>query len=257
MCAKVSFAGIALMRIACGAVGDEKTLNPVVISHDLNGDGVIEEIRFEPIEAAGQMGYHEFAIVVNGARSVYGGEYLTGEFHVVDIDSTDGLVELAASEYGPSDDPAVYFFRYPKHELIALGRLPGHLDSSWAGIAIDGSGMIVAHCRGRLLHTWWYACKYEVGQSGEFERVQEAAYPMDAKLTVRQELPLVSDVAGDEIVVVLRPGNLITVLSSDDVSWCLAESEDGVQGWFELASPMRLADGRSVHEVFEGLRIAD
>lgn len=226
---------------------------------DLDGDGVDEDIEFfmEAKHSKYTDVFDDFTIVVNGDSTSHYADALTGVFRSVDIDSLDNFKELSVSEYGPSDDPAVYFFRYIDGELIELGKLPGRLESGGPSMIVDGSGEVRARCRGQLLHTWFHACKFRVNENNRLDLVREGFYPMGAKLELREELSLVTEPGGKNLSTVLAPGAWITVVGSDDVRWCLAKTDDNVRGWFEMSDFNTLADGRKVHAVFQGLCLAD
>lgn len=228
------------------------------LSRDLDGDGKAEKIEFAAPRMAGGDACCEFSIAINGHRSpVFHGVSLTGEIAVVDIDSTDNLLELAVPEYGPSDDYAVHFFRYVQGRLVAIGDLPGSMQPDWRTLLVDGSGVVRTRCRGKILQTWFYPCMFKVSSAGTFERLHEATYPMNTELTMLQELHLVSRIGDTNPSVTLRPGDKITVLCSDDERWCQVETHDGRVGWFEVLAYDKLADGRHAGEVFKGLSIAD
>ena len=226
---------------------------------DLNGDGLEEDIEFiaESKHSSLPAWLDDFTIVINGDSTSRFASGLTGECLCVDIDPLDSFKELVVSEYGPSDDPAEYFFRYVDGELAELGKLPGRLNSDPASMLIDGSGEVQTRCRGQLLHTWYHPCKFRVGADHRFFPVPEDFYPMGVTLELLGRLSLLDKPGGRNVSAVVGPGAKITVVGSDDVRWCLAKTEDGVQGWFELVDFSRLADGRLVFEVFNGLCIAD
>ena len=238
------------------------SVDPSEVVHmtcDLDGDGVTEVIEFfmEAKHSSSASFIDDFTIVVNGDSTSHFSEVPTGEIICVDIDSLDNFMELAVSESGPSDDPAVFFFRYIGGELVELGKLPGRLNATRAGMVVDGSGEVQAHCRGHLLHTWFYACKFRLNAGNGFDLVREDFYPMGANLELREQLSLVSAPGGLNLSAVLPPGAKLTIVGSDDVRWCLVESEGSSQGWFELVDSGTLADGRRVHDVFHGLWNAD
>jgi hypothetical protein len=227
------------------------------MSRDLDGDGVPERISFEAAQDDHGNACCEFFITVNGTTYTYRGINVVGPMMVVDVDSTDSYLELAVSEHGPSSDEATYFFRYSGGTLVKTGELPGCPQADWRPLVVDGSGVVIAHCRGEILQTWYYPCKYDVGPSGFLERIYESSYPMGTDLTVLQDFKLVAASDASYAPVELHPGDKITVLSSDDRHWCLVETKDGKRGWFSVTGFSRLADGRSAHEVFEGLSSAD
>ena len=59
------------------------------------------------------------------------------------------------------------------------------------------------------------------------------------------------------MAVELTRGDRITLLTSDDEQWFLAETEDHRRGWFEVQSYDLLANGLRARYVFEGLLVID
>jgi len=250
------FLALAVVVISGIAHADQE-LYPVEIEADLNGDGVTESILFKPFNSEGGVGFCEYLLVINGIESSHHAVFLTGLIEVVDIDSSDPFKEITISEYGPSDDPASYFFRFKKGNLFELGCIPGSLGHGPNGLVVDGTGIVTANCRGNILHTWWHPCRYQIGQYGAFEVIPATNYIMNAKLEMLQTLSLLNSPGSSDFAVELSPGESITVISTDDVQWCQVKTENGEMGWFEMTNSETLADGRNVQEVFEGLCIAD
>jgi hypothetical protein len=240
-------------------VGAEEVNTHTSFSCDLDGDGVAEavEFRMSAIHTSSTTYYDDYYLSINGVGTSRFGNGLTGFCRPVDVDSTDKCVELAVSVTGPSGDDATHFFRYSNGELVEIGTLPGRPQSEWRPLVIDGSGVVVAHCRGRILHTWFYSCKHGINANGVFERIPEPTYPMGAVLTLKQGFALVEEIGSTAAAVELNQGDQITLLCSDDERWCLAETEDHRQGWFEVSSFNLLSDGRRATEVFKGLCMAD
>lgn len=249
---------IATIILICGAAGAETIERQrTVVSADLDGNGTDEEIIFEIEKITKPTSLDRFHVTVNGIRSSFRGNDLTGELRVVDIDTTDHLLELAIPEYGPSDDHKSYFFRYINGALVEMGSIPGRLTGHSVSLSVNGGGVVVGNCRGSVLHTWFYPCNYRVTESHTLDAVPESYYPMGADLKLKDKLVLLAMPGGEEIVARLDSGDRIIVLGSDDIQWCKAETENHVVGWFELNNGWSLADNRSVISVFEGLCMAD
>ena len=241
----------------CSAYGETVNTQRTVVIADLDGNGVEEEVVFDLERITEPISPDRFHITIDGVRSSFGGSNLTGDFRVVDIDSTDNLLELAVPEYGPSDDCKSYFFRYLDGALIEMGALPGRLMQQPLPLLVDGGGTVFARCRGHVLHTWFYACKYRVTANHIFELIREPFYSMGAELKILAELDLHSTPGSDEIVATLQPGDKLTILGSDDINWCQVETEPGLLGWFEVDDRGYTLGGRMAQDVFDGLWLAD
>lgn len=141
--------------------------------------------------------------------------------------------------------------------LSSFGTLPGRQGVSWSPLVIDGSGQVVAHCRGQVLQTWYHTCLYRLTEEGGLEAIAEESYAMDTPLVMLDDFEV--HVARDTSAATfrLRAGERIVVVGSDDRRWCEIEAADGRRGWFTVQGYSRLADGRRAEEVFAGLANAD
>lgn len=230
---------------------------PVVIDCDLDGDGRPERIEFTSDRSESGSACCVFTLSVDGVGLRHPGIYLAGPVAVVDIDSTDRRRELVVPELGPSSDDATHFFGWSDGRLSSLGTLPGRPGVSWSPLVIDGSGQVVAHCRGQVLQTWYHPCLYRLTEEGGLEAIAEESYAMDTPLVMLDDFDV--HVARDTSAATfrLRAGERIVVVGSDDRRWCEIEAADGRRGWFTVQGYSRLADGRRAEEVFAGLGNAD
>ncbi len=200
--------------------------------------------------------YDRAVVEINGASFVVHGEVLHGDIFVVDIDTTDAAREVAVPEAGPSDDPATHFLRYSLGEVIELGVVPGITTGPQA---VDGSGSITTQCRGEILETWWYPCRFSLNRwKHVLEEESQERMPMDTRVTLKCDLRLVADAWSTEPAAVLHKGDRATLRSTDNKNWCYIESERGVRGWFAVYTYGIIAqNGLPATEVFDGLFIAD
>ena len=81
---------------------------------------------------------------------------------------------------------------------------------------------------------------------------------MGIDVTILSELPLRVSQTSSDVAVVLRPGQSVTIVGGDDKRWCLIETKDGTQGWFEVERYSFIVDAnKRAKDVFDGLRYAD
>ena len=139
-----------------------------------------------------------------------------------------------------------------------MGKVPS---SPWNDPIIDGSGKIITACRGKLLHTWFYSCKFEINRwNGLLGEIGQRYYEMNCQVTLKVDLEVFNllgrgkyDSAG-----IIKKGEKATIVKTDERSWCLIRSEKGLEGWFPVMSHSLLPTvGMWSGEVFDGLSFAD
>ncbi|HIE12868.1 MAG TPA: hypothetical protein EYP63_05520 [Desulfotomaculum sp.] len=218
---------------------------------DLNGDGVVDTVRFTCREEAGN-----FTLYVNDALIIGEGENLYGYCKVVDIDTSDSLKEISVGEAGGSGDSATAFYYYDGERIIAMGKIQG--SGSGDVLKIDGSGVVTAKTRGKTLHTWFYPAFYKLSEDHLLERIPQEMYEMNHKVRVIKEFELQKSRTDPETAVVLQPGEEAVILASDDKEWCLVQNSKGVRGWFAYEKYDTIKGTKlRVRDVFEGLCYAD
>ncbi|MHB9027944.1 MAG: hypothetical protein ACYC9O_04190 [Candidatus Latescibacterota bacterium] len=183
---------------------------------DLDGNGKPDRIIFE-----GKPDGNTFTIIVNGVRHEGKGNYISGRYEIVDIDSTDGLREIAVPEWGPSDDYATTFLLYRQGKIREIGKIPG------AGnmMRVDGSGMIHTMVRGQVLHTWFYPAAFTLDEKHTLHMVEQPLYPMftpkggftgfsqGTECTAKRSFPLRASPTDLTIVRTLVPGEKFTIVA--------------------------------------------
>jgi len=220
---------------------------------DMDGDGRPDAIHVAWFSTDGGYGFDRVVIQVNRALLADRGDALAQRFSVVDIDSADGRQEIAIGESGPSDDYATHFYRYSAGAVSKIGLLPGHPQM------IDGSGAVATTCRGRVLETWWYPCRFRVAaDEGDFERIPERYHEMNTPVRLKIDLPVSPTPWDSTDAGWIRAGEAAHLRRTDDEAWCEIESEHGVRGWFPLVGYSFIPTvKRHAMDVFDGLSMAD
>ncbi len=226
-----------------------------VLCADLDGDSRADSaiITFTP-DRHGIFDY--FRVAVGPDSIVQFGQGLHGTARVVDLDTTDGLREIAVPAWGPSDDDAVHFVRYSQGRVRILGSIPGSIDY----LRVDGSGVVRTTCRGSILHTWWYPCAYRVfEESGVLGEVHQAFKVMNARVRLKRDLPLFPSPEHRRVTTVIRRGEWATIEVTDDQEWCRIRSPAGVTGWFWVTGGGVVIGTSTIpgQEVFDQLVIVD
>lgn len=220
--------------------------NVYVDAADLNSDGIEETIRLEFIKHSSS-----FTLFVNDFSITEWGIGLHGYFKIVDIDSTDSIKEIAISESGPSDDLATHLYYYDGRSIISMGTVGGIPRA-------DGSGILRASTRGKILHTWFHSASYKLSNNHALEYIDMDLYAMNWTVTLKDTLALRESRKDSEIIVRLLPGEKVTILSSDDKEWCLVENSKGIKGWFAVDGYDKIrGTNKTARELFEGLSYAD
>lgn len=228
---------------------------------DLDGDGKPESIVF-----AGKPCGDTFTIIVNDIRYEGKGNYISGRFDIVDIDSTDGVREIAVPEWGPSDDYATTFLIYRQGKIQKIGKFPG----SGNMMHLDGSGVLHTLVRGAILHTWFFPAVFVLDENHIPRMVEQPLYPkkvpksdftgfsMGVECTAKPSFSLRASPTDSTIVRTLNPGEEFTIVASDNKRWCVVQTSVGIWGWFEVNRfGIVLPTGVRADELMDGLFYAD
>lgn len=242
------------------------------ISHDLNSDGIEDNIEFNFTGYSSTMDISEkdietarsqlmsietnsCTITVNGTSINLDGENMQGLIIISDIDSSDKFYEILIPEDGPSYDYSTTVIRYNGTDLQLIGK-PGGIPQNT--LAADGSGILKTTERGNILHTWFYKARYEV-ENGTLSELKENGYVnMDYQVTVLSDLPLQASPTDETPAYTLKTSDVAKLTWTDDKKWICVENEDKLEGWFEVESfsYIKILD-KYAGEVFSNLSYAD
>jgi hypothetical protein len=229
------------------------TLEPAVTSWkggdsvtcDLDGNGTPENIvvLFNPDGWSFTLRINHFSVSGSGAG-------LNETFAIVDVDTLDGLREIAVTESG-ADDNVTHFYGFDGSRIFSMGSIEGSGD-----IRVDGSGLLRARKRGEILQIWSYPTLHRLNPEHRFERIEMELYPMNTPVKLKKPLQLVRSRSNPVPALLLEAGEKAVILSSDDVGWCLVRNSAGATGWFSIDSEGRLGASRQRPEdLFEGLKL--
>lgn len=213
---------------------------------DINGDGQAEAIRvwLEP----GDEDYETYVhLSVNGEdlsqalTDEFGGFYCPDEecWLLTDLDTEDGMLEIAIQDWGPSDDLTTSFYRYEAETLTSAGMVEGFVvrDGVPADVTFDGDGTVHSYLRLDVLQTWWGKAVSVLDRDGILVLMPQDYYESIAE-TPQQVTALCDlcayDVPGGQQEV-LPAGSKLELQGTDDVEWvraCLVE--DGRELWLHL-----------------------
>jgi hypothetical protein len=260
---------VVLLPLIASALKQDKPVVYKSLKSDLDGDGFEDTIVFicyDPMYyfEYSSFGYDRYVLEINGVFVISRCMNLDAEIQIIDIDTSDVYREIAIPESGPSGDRSTYIYRYHRSkgglmgEIKFIGQFPGQVDDLNGILKVDGDGILRTECRGQVLHTWWYPCRFRVYLSGDVEFEDEELHPMNTPVALKSELRLWKSRDDSTIVTILHPGEKAVILASDDEKWCLIEAQGGARGWFALKERIYIqATGEYVGEVFDGLHFAN
>ena len=199
---------------------------------DLNGDGIVETIYFKRVyvdddkRLSVKIDDFEYLTGIN-----IGPLYeLEGQIKIVDIDSADAYQEISVNVGESSTE----YLRFSNGKISSLGII--HYDINGACYT-DGSGLVSVRTTYNILHSWDYIETYVYDATlGQFRLKEQDYYEAVGPYqhTVLKNFSLQASQEDTTIVATLQPGDKIKLLGSDNKEWVLAETANGVQGWFSV-----------------------
>lgn len=174
----------ALLLSACGeaTVSGEKLLSTQSLSADLDGDGQEETVEYSLISREGAPG-SRCRLSIDGisvdkslAEQGFNAVNVHAECAAVDLDTTDGYIELAVPEDGQSADYYTNFIRFDGEAAVYLGRVPGLIgDTGYFPVTVNGDGSVSASILSGVLQNWAFSADYVLTDSG-LELVEQEFY---------------------------------------------------------------------------------
>ena len=234
------------------------------IKKDLNGDGK-EEIVFYDVNYTEDEYLAEVTFQVDGKEVVSTAvlEFPNEEYYLVDLDQDDKYIEIAIQDYGPSEDPVTYFFRYLEDgSTILLGGITD-LWSSDTSRLLDNN-LLEGRYRLSVLQTWYAPAHWKVEQD-QLVMIEEATYyPYESSIVENQ---LMMDITVYETrsldakkIILTSEDGPIRFISTDDKNWVELETKNGSKYQMYLKDYSKAeSDGQEVEatSIFDSLIIAD
>ena len=236
---------------------------------DLDNDGSADRVLVDVFNDAYDCKY---TLSVNGTD--YTGSFETlniyfnnpdpDKFAITDLDTEDGMLEIALPDDGPSNDPHTIFLRYDGGALATLGEVYGMVSEE--DLTFDGTGVIASYMRLSVLQTWFAPVQWHIGPDGVFEHIEQElyypfTYPETPVKTALQELAAYTDKDENSERAPLPVGTKMTFLATDNLRWVQCADENGSEFWLHLdeewGQEVELYDGSYALGVIEGLSMAD
>jgi len=237
---------------------------------DLDGDGVINIVRLR--QERNESGWFEPYLTIDGkdyTEAMYeareGNHFDAVDdfwWAITDLDGSDGLLEIAVQDWGPSDDPITVFFRFDGKALSYLGAPEGFLfyQTGPGPMTLNGDGTLRSQLRLDVFQTWWAMVTYAPGDDGTYAPLPQDFY---ASTYPDQQVTLLWDLYGYDAPGgtkrVLPAGTEAQVVGTDNAHW-VKLLVDGKDAWlylpngFELEAPEGGCYGA---EAMTGLNMAD
>lgn len=186
---------------------------------------------------------------------------------ITDLDTGDGMLEIAIQDWGPSDDLTTSFYHYTEGTLRYLGCVEGFivLDGAPADASLDGQGTVNSYLRLSVLQTWWGMADSTLDGNGDLVLVPQKYYESIAETP--QQVTALCDLyawdAPDGQREVLPAGMVLELLGTDNVEWvCARPAGEEQEIWlhldpdypFQVEGPDGLVAG---WEALDGLCMAD
>ncbi|QGQ96625.1 hypothetical protein EHS13_17955 [Paenibacillus psychroresistens] len=195
---------------------------------DLNGDGSV--VRTAILADHG----NPLRISTDAASIAMETDGLDGTFETVQIGKTDKSRQLAFPATGPSGMGMTYFFQYNKDSMIFeyLGVVPGKGDA----LKITGDGSVItSQEHGAILYTWFHEQTYLLSIDHKLKLMPQDLYLMPPeKLILKINLTLQKSRKASSTGVILKKGEEITLIATDDKEWIQVRTKAGVEAWLAL-----------------------
>jgi hypothetical protein len=214
---------------------------------DLNGDGNADKIRFycEP-------GGSSFVLRINNKEITGTGDYLSGYFRIVDIDSKDSFAEVTVGERTPTyeqyiEDDMTNFYAFVDDTIVFMGKANGgDIGTYGRPPEIDGSGIVKTLVNANV---WapMYPVSYRLSKDHLLDKLpNHELLDIKWRVKLKSELPIRESRTNSRIVMVLIPDEIATLLATDNERWYLLENAEGKRGWFAVENRWYVKDNRGV-----------
>lgn len=218
---------------------------------DINGDGIDEVIIYK-CHSEGDSVYADQLCVNDNIVEAPG--FAVENFAIVDIDTGDAYKEILISNVGPSDDYRTDYYIFRDNKITHIGRTEGLFSK---GIKLNGDGTFTARTRTDFLHTWHYAKEYYLGKNHDIAEFPEGVYEDNTLIFLKEPYAFYFEPEINSDKFILNDVQALTIVEADLHEWAKIETKSGQIGWLRVLGYNQLEDGKSIHEIFEGLFFYD
>ena len=171
---------------------------------------------------------------------------------LIDIDETDGFVEIVITALGPSDMNDHKIFRYVGGKIVKVRYL-----SQYFGFNSNGNGILKAD---EWMGFWTKTELFKLdNEYNKLLLIPQDTYSLDIDAIVTKPFNILGErIDGSDILTTLQPGTKIKLIEADtspkctnekgyvddfNCDWYLIKTEDGTTGWARLETFRDLVDG--------------
>ena len=234
------------------------------VEKDLNGDGQQDKVLFGVNYS--QEDYSAMITFQVDGKDVASDavmEFPKEEYYLIDLDQNDNYIEIAILDYGPSDDPVTYFYRYLEDgNVIMLGSITDLWSSE--SCSLIENGLIEGSTRLAPLQTWFASAHWKL-EGDKLEPLEEGMYyPYKTSMRGNNILKNVTvyekmDQSSKKTVLTSADSPVIFV-ATDNKNWVELETGDERTFYLYIEEYSTVeSDGNMLEatEVFDSLIIAD
>ena len=207
---------------------------------DLTGNGKANRISYK-VKPLGDWEYkceltidkHTYVI----SDMIYMASPVTDAFYITDISEMDDSLEIAILDYGPSDDPVTYFFRYDGGNLSLLGEVDGFpfTDQTGGPNGFDGLGNITGRVRMDLIETTYLEGYWRLdGDEIVYQDYYWHKLLPGSGHTLYEDLPVHLSMDDASGTTTIAANTKVYFMGSDMEEWILVRGKDGSKGYLHV-----------------------
>ena len=250
---------------------------------DLDGDGELETVTIATKQIEQKNGDSRWKETVLSSVQISGKEFLkksdlegtslnvpnvvlytpeSKHYFLADLNASDGKLELALLDYGPSYDLTTTYLRYENGQLTSLGTVPGFPDQDSS--ILDGKGNVTTPGRLNLLQNWQAPFVYQL-KGNALEKAPQSWYtPIDQpeqQVVLKKAIRLYSKPDRNAQATTAQPNQAVTAFpATDNKHWVQMQLADGTEGWFYMEDGATIVSGDQKYtemEAFDNLNMTD
>ncbi|MCM1303475.1 MAG: YARHG domain-containing protein [Lachnospiraceae bacterium] len=237
-------------------------------TEDLNGDGAADRIGYRAAEQGNgeifcTLTVNGEAYIANELADAVSDIKMTNPtldgFYITDIQESDGVLEIAVLDEGPSEDPVTYFFQYDG-TLSCIGSVSGFpfAEKNGGVNGFNGYGGIMGRSRTDLIETaymwdhWWYDGMRISGLGlGWHDLLPASGHAL------YEDLPVCCEWEETSTMTMIPAQDEVFFLGTDGERWILVKGKDGSQGYMAVEDGIIVSLNKPAEEVFSGLHFFD
>lgn len=255
----------------------------VEVQVDLDGDGGLETVTIATKQVEQKNGDSRWKETVLSSVKISGKEFLkksdlegaslnvpdvvlytpeSKHYFLADLNASDGKLEIALLDYGPSYDLTTTYLRYENGQLTSLGTVPGFPDQDSS--ILDGKGNVTTPGRLNLLQNWQAPFVYQL-KGNVLEKAPQFWYtPIEQpeqQVVLKKAIKLYTKPDQNAPATTAQPNQAVTAFpATDNKHWVQMRLADGTEGWFYMEDGATIVSGDQKYtemEVFDNLNMTD